>query len=59
MYPEGMKASQLIIELQKQIMLHGDHEVYSGGGDYPEGVSAVVFDPRGDSYHPKNCFKIY
>lgn len=59
MFISGMMASKLVAELQKQIDLHGDHEVWAGGGDYPEGVRGVVFDSKGDSYHPKNCFRIH
>jgi hypothetical protein len=58
-FSHGIKASELIIRLQNQIQLHGDCEVFSGGQDYPEGVKEVVHDPKGDAYHPKNCFRIY
>jgi hypothetical protein len=58
MFMHGIKASQLIVLLQKQIAIHGDCEVYAGGGDYPEGVKGVSHDPKGDAYHPKNCFRI-
>ena len=58
MYPPGIKASQLIIELQKQMAFHGDCECFAGGGDYPEGVRGVIFNAKGDAYHSKNSFKI-
>ena len=59
MYPHGITASQLIVELQKQIALHGDCEVSSGGTDYPSGVRGVSYNSKGDSYTPKNTFTIW
>ena len=58
MFSHGIKASELIILLKKQIQLHGDLEVYSGGGDYPEGVDRVIYEAIGNSYVPKNSFRI-
>ncbi len=54
----GIKASQLIILLQNQILLHGDCECSAGGGDYPEGVRWVFYEAKGDAYTPANSFKI-
>lgn len=59
MLQSGIKASELIKQLEKQIKLHGDCEVFAGGGDYPEGVSGVSFKLTGDSYHPDRCFRIH
>lgn len=58
MMGKGIKASTLIAKLQQAIKEHGDREVWAGGGDYPEGVGGVTFYAEGDSYHPRNCFKI-
>jgi hypothetical protein len=58
-FMSGIKASQLIVLLQKQIDIHGDCEVYAGGGDYPQGVSSVVYDPKGNAYSKPNSFNIY
>ena len=54
----GIRASQLIIELQKQISLHGDCEVFCGGTDYPEGVARVSYNSKGNPYTPANTFTI-
>lgn len=59
MIPSGKKASELIKDLQKMIESHGDREVYSGGTDYPEGVSGVSVRERGDGYIPKGAFVIH
>lgn len=53
-----MKASEIILELQKLVNNFGDREVYSGGADYPEKVKWVGIEKQGNSYEPKGCFKI-
>lgn len=58
MFMHGIKASQLIVLLQKQIAIHGDCEVYAGGGDYPEGVKGVYFEAKGNAYTPKGSFTV-
>lgn len=60
MFGHGMKASELIVALQRLIEKHGDKEVYSGGGDYPEGVRGVryVAPKNGDAYVPGDSFKL-
>jgi hypothetical protein len=58
MMAHGIKASELIKMLQRQMELHGDCEVFAGGEDYPGGVNAVWYDAKGDAYHRPNCFKI-
>lgn len=58
MYPSGIKASELIKILQKNIEKYGDLECYSGGTDYPEGVSGVGRETTGNGYIPKNTFVI-
>ena len=58
MYGPGIKASELILQLQHEILLHGDCEVYCGGTDYPEGIKHVVYNSKGNSYTPKNTFTI-
>ena len=55
----GITASQLIAILQKQIAIHGDCEVWSGGQDYPSGVKGVVYTVNGNTYVPKKSFKIW
>lgn len=57
---QGMKASELIRILQEQIKEHGDCGVYSGGADYPDGVSHVSYiEPdKGNGYVPGNTFWI-
>lgn len=58
MFMHGIKASALIQILKDKIAQHGDLEVYSGGGDYPEGVQDVAYEARGNAYVPKNSFHI-
>lgn len=54
-----MKASEMILQIQKLIAEWGDREVYSGGEDYPGKVESIVFRKQGDSYVPSGSFKIY
>lgn len=60
MISHGLKASELIRELQKKIERYGDKEVYSGGGDYPEGIRGVSYVPKnkGDGYVPGDSFRV-
>lgn len=58
MYPDGIKASELIAQLQELVKEHGDRPVYSGGTDYPAGVENVSYWAKGDSYIPKGAFYI-
>jgi hypothetical protein len=53
-----LKASDLIKKLEKMIKQHGDRYVFSGGSDYPEAVSGVWIEERGNGYVPAGCFKI-
>jgi hypothetical protein len=55
----GIKASELIKNLQDLIKEKGDLEVFSGGNDFPTGVSHAfhVKDDR-DVYVPKDSFYI-
>lgn len=59
MIGDGMKASELIKELEKMIKIHGDREVYSGGEDYPGGVSGVGFNKKDNAYEPAGSFRIW
>jgi|GEM_PF-5233779 len=54
----GIKATELIKQLQAQIAIHGDCEVWCGGGDYPEGVKTVTFTIKGNTYIPAGSFKL-
>lgn len=55
----GIKASKLIKQLQEAIKLHGDREVWTGGQDYPSGVTAVYFRNKpDDGYYPANVFTV-
>lgn len=55
----GIKASELVKQLEKLIRIHGDREVSAGGGDYPEGVSGVHLQTRSnDPYIPQGNFYI-
>jgi len=60
MFKSGIKASELIAELQKLIEKHGDLNVYRAGSDYPEGVHGVRYIPKnkGDAYTPGNSFEV-
>ena len=58
MIESGMKASELIKELEKMIEKHGDREVFSGGTDYPEGVGVVRYVRKGDGYCKARSFYI-
>jgi hypothetical protein len=55
-FKPGMKATELIKALEEMIAKHGDLRVYSGGGDYPEGVHGVYYRKDGDAYIPNNSF---
>lgn len=57
----GIKASELIHELQMLVAEHGDKQVYAGGGDYPGGVGGVAYIPakNGNGYVPGDTFKIW
>ena len=53
----GIKASDLIKLLQVAITKNGDHEVFHGGSDYPEGVRSVSYrNGKDDGYYPERCF---
>jgi len=52
----GMKASEVIAELQKLIDEHGDKECFSGGSDYPEGIVCVHYQKYEDAYIPAGSF---
>lgn len=54
----GMKASELIKDLERNIEKHGDQYVFSGGTDYPEGVGGVRIKKKGDGYVPTGAFQI-
>lgn len=56
----GIKASELIKQLQEMIDKHGDCVCISGGTDYPEGVSGVryITKDKADGYIPANTFRI-
>lgn len=56
----GIKASELVAQLQKLVEKHGDQEVIVGGGDYPEGCRGVwlVTKRSSDAYTPEGTFKI-
>ena len=56
----GIKASELIEQLKKLIEKHGDCEVISGGGDYPEVCRGVMYVTKrlSDSYTPEGTFKL-
>lgn len=60
MMSRGILASELIAALQELIRQHGDKQVYSGGTDYPEGVTGVSYTPKGkgDGYTPSDSFKV-
>jgi len=58
MFESGLKASELIAELNKMIETYGDLEVISGGGDYPEGVRGVSYNKKSEPYYPANSFVI-
>lgn len=55
---KALKASELIEKLQAMIEKHGDRPVFSGGGDYPEGVKDVYIEKHGNGYVPKDAFII-
>lgn len=61
MISSGMLISELIAELEKLQKRYGDLEVFSGGGDYPDGVNGAAYVPKskGDGYIPGNCVKIW
>jgi len=54
----GIKASELIIQLQEMIEKYGDCRVFSGGTDYPEGVQYVYYKEKGNSYIRDRSFVI-
>ncbi|TSP14052.1 hypothetical protein [Cupriavidus campinensis] len=57
MRERGIKASELIKQLQDLIEEHGDREVIIGGGDYPEPCRSVSFQTkRHDPYIPEGTF---
>jgi hypothetical protein len=58
MFSDGIKASELIEILAKLVLLHGDRPCFSGGTDYPEGVSGAYYKEKGDGYHSDRCFVI-
>lgn len=59
MRPIGIKVSELIEMLQHLLEKHGDCEVISGGGDYPEGVRRAKFQTRNDDpYVPQGTIYI-
>lgn len=53
-----MKASELIIELQRLIEREGDKEVYCSGMDYPGSVQGVVTWERWSAYVPEGAFYV-
>jgi len=59
MIARGITASVLIQQLEALIRLHGDREVFVGGGDYPAGVrGAELQDDRDNPYVPEGTIYI-
>lgn len=56
-----MLISELIEELEIQLIKHGDVPVYTGGSDYPGPVTGVgyVKAGRGDGYNPEHTVTIH
>lgn len=59
MYPSGITISQLITILQKLKKEHGDVQVFSGGTDYPGGVSGASYNEKDRIYTPSNTVTIW
>lgn len=57
---DGIKASELIKKLEEMIDKYGDQEVWSRGGEYPEGINHIVFNSGNhkDSYVKADAFYI-
>lgn len=58
MIAPGIKASELVKQLQQLIEEHGDQQVFAGGGDYPGGVGGVDVQRDRNPYVPKGVFYI-
>lgn len=55
----GIKASELIKQLQDMINKNGDREIWKRSSDYPEGVTQVEFRTKeDDGYYPTKVFVI-
>lgn len=60
MIPYGLKASEVIRELQELIDEHGDQYVFGGCSDYPQGVEgAAKQEKHNNPYIPFGTFFLY
>lgn len=60
MMGHGMKASELVKQLQALIKKHGDQEVWVNSCDFPEGVAGVsVRTEPTDGYYRQGSFVVF
>lgn len=59
MFTFGIKASELIKQLENLVAQHGDKEVFVPSGTFPSGVGGAIVEKRENGYVPMGAIVLW